>query len=324
MGLCLATVTTTPGLAFHLHAVRGIAAAGRSSRGHDLGGRRSAACRHAVRDDGHDGERRRLHALQESTEAPPPSSLRGSDGRGGRAGGSKDVAALVLSALLLGNPQLSDAAATTTAADVQGVDTATQNRLIADLEKKLTSLRVSSGQPAQAPPTQASEAPTSASEEQEGSAESRQTQGATASPQQSYATAGAQQASQQAAAAAASGAGDSSPPQTTAPATEAAAGAYTVGALGSIGGKPMVKLQEYTFSVKLPELNLPPVGPITLPAEGGLFEAPGSAAKVEAVPDLPGGGALRDILVRVKKGDDVDGLLRSISAMVPKQADYYR
>ena len=315
MGLCLATATTTPGLAFQLHAMRGISAAGRSGRGHDLGGRRPAACRHAVvRDDGHDDARRRSHALQgESTEEPTPLSPRGSDGRGGRAGGSKDVTALVLSALLLGNPQLSDAAAPTTAASAgaQGADTATQqNRLIADLENKLTSLH----QPAQAPPmTQASKAPASASEQQQaGSTESRRTEGATASPQQSSATAGgAQQASQQAAAA-------------PADVSAAAAGAYTVGALGTIGGEPIVKLQEYTFSVKLPELNLPRVGPITVPAEGGLFEAPGSAGKVEALPGLPGAEVVRDVLVRVQKGDDVDGLLRSISAMVPKQADYNR
>lgn len=324
MGLCLATATTTPGLAFQLHAVRGISAAGRSGGGHDLGGRRSAACRHAVRDDGHDDARRRSHALQEeSTEESPPLSLRGSAGRGAKPGGNKDVAALVLSALLLGNPQLSDAAATTTAAaaGAQGVDTATQqNRLIADLEEKLTSLRVSSGQPAEAPPTrQVSEAPTSVSEQQQAdSTESRRTEGATASPQQSSSatTAGAQQASQQQAAAAAAAADDD--------ASAAAAGAYTVGALGTVGGEPLVKLQEYTFSVKLPELNLPRVGPITVPAEGGLFGAPGSAGKVEAVPGLPGGEVVRDVLVRVQKGDDVDGLLRSISAMVPTQAGYHR
>lgn len=317
VGLCLATATTTPGLAFQLHAVRGISTAGRSGRGHDLGGRRSAACRHAVvSNDGHGDARRRSHALQEeSTEEPPPLSPGGSDGRGGRAGGSKDVAALVLSALLLGNPQLSDAAAPTTAASAgaQGADTATQqNRLIADLENKLTSLH----QPAQAPPkTQASEAPASASEQQQaGSTESRRTESATASPQQSSATAGgAQQASQQAAADASAAAAGAS----------AAAGAYTVGALGTIGGTPIVKLQEYTFSVKLPELNLPRVGPITVPAEGGLFGAPGSR-KVEAMPGLPGAEVVRDVLVRVQKGDDVDGLLRSISAMVPKQADYNR
>ncbi|CAM9835366.1 unnamed protein product, partial [Laminaria digitata] len=299
VGLCLATATTTPGLAFQLHAARGIATAGRSGRGdHDLGGRRSAACRHAVRDDGHDGERRRSQALQqESSESPPPSSPRGADGRGGRPGGSKDVAALMLSALLLGNPQLSDAAATTTAAaSTGGVDTATQNRLIADLEKKLTSLQVGAGSD-HAPPTQASpEASTTSASEQQAStsAESRRTQNGatTASPESSAATTGAQQSSQQAQAAAAAAAAGAGASAAAGASSQAAAGAYTVGALGSIGGKPMLKLQEYTFSVKLPELNLPPVGPITVPAEGGLFGAPGSAGKVEAMPGLPGGEAV--------------------------------
>lgn len=316
VGLCLATATTSPGLAFQLHPARGIAISGRSTRGHDLGGRRSAACRHpAVRDDGHDDERRRSHALQESTEAPLPSSPRGLISREGRAGGGKDVAALVLSALLLGNPQLSDAATMTTpAAGAQGVDTATQNRLIADLEQKLTSLSASSGQQDQAPPSQASPTPASEQQAKANTESSRRSETATTTSAQSS-TSTAQQASQQAAVAA----GDAH--------TEAAAaggGDYTIGTLGSVGGKPIVKLQEYTFSVKLPELNLPRVGPITVPEEGGLFAAPGSAGRVEAVPGLPGGGAVRDALVRAQKGEDVDGLLRSMAAMVPTQADYHR
>lgn len=323
VGLCLATATTSPGLAFQLHPVHGIAASGSNARGHDLGGRRSAACRHlAVRDEGHDNERR-----QESSEAPLPSSPRGCVSRGGRPRASKDVAALVLSGLLLGNPQLSDAAATTTpATGAHGVDTATQSRLIEDLEKKLTSLSLgSASQPNQAEPSQAS--PTSASEQQQAGTESsrRSPAATTTAPQTSTAT--AQQAAQQAAVAAAAddsaraGATPSSPSSATTE-TVAAGGAYTIGTLGTIGGKPMVKLQEHTFSVKLPELNLPSVGPITVPEEGGLFGAP--AGRVEAVPGLPGAEAVRNVLMRAQSGEDVDTLLRSMAAMVPTQAGYHR
>lgn len=306
VGLCLATVSTTPSLAFQLPhpGGRGVVGARRSTC-HDnaSGSRRSVAtaCRLAVQRDGHDDhERRTSEALDDGTH--PRSSGRG---------GSKDVAALVLSALLLGSPQLSDAATPSAGAvklaKSQVVDTTAQDRLMADLERRLTRLSGSSDQAtAQAPAAASSSAASSHA------------------PKPAAATvtlpAGDDSDAPQAAAAAAA----ESERISASPTTGAARGSTRpVGVIGN--GEPIVRLQEHTFSITLPELNLPPVGPITVPAEGGLFTKP-TFGRVAASPALSEarGGVTRALGRAGWRSGAVDKVVDAIRGMVPKQADYNR
>lgn len=91
-------------------------------------------------------------------------------------------------------------------------------------------------------------------------------------------------------------------------------------------------MKDYSFSIKLPELNLPPVAPITVPEEGNpfadlrpgaVFRAP-SGDRVAAQPDLPGAGVVREALQGVARGEGVRDLADALAAAAPKQADYNR
>lgn len=331
-GLCLAATVAlllpSPSLAFRPHAVIGAA------RTHDNYCRRpsSAACRLAARnivdatggDDSSEHERRRLqHAAASSAEETPARQHAGSKV-------SKDVAAVVLSALLLGNPQLSDAAMSPVGALLGGgaasssgrPDTTTtvtqQDRLMADLEKKLMTLPSPEDERPAPPPSSSQEDATSERTATATASSSRQQQsiGDAAQQQQQQEPTVQTQAMGRAAYSADLGTAAQQSSRKPAPA---------VGAIGSGEGKPMVRLQEYTFSVTLPELNLPPIAPITLPEEGGLFQMPNKRfERVEASPSLPMGRAIRDALVRAEKGGDVANFFSAVSARMPKQADYYR
>lgn len=311
VGLCLAATVAlllpSPSLAFRPHATG-------AARTHNSWRRSSAACRLAARNiggatggDDSEHERRRLeHAAAASAAAR--------QNNGNKA--SKDVAALVLSALLLGNPQLSDAATPVRAVGAASwhPDATTQDRLLADLEEKLMSLPSPEDErsPSQEDATGQSNAASSKEQSTREAAQQQQptrTQAMGASPPS---TTAAQQAARATVDTSSADLG-AAPSRGRAP---------TVGVIGT--GEPIVKLQEYTFSVTLPELNLPPIAPITLPEEGGLFQMPKRSERVEASPNVPMGRVIKDVLVRAEKGGDVDSFFSAISAGMPKQAGYYR
>lgn len=79
-----------------------------------------------------------------------------------------------------------------------------------------------------------------------------------------------------------------------------------------------VKFQEHTFTVTLPEFNLPTVAPITVPEEGPWMSV-AKGERVQPNPDLvPIGDAIKGVL---RKGAEQ---LTQIPDLRPKQADYNR
>lgn len=83
-----------------------------------------------------------------------------------------------------------------------------------------------------------------------------------------------------------------------------------------------VKFQEHTFTVTLPEFNLPAVGPITVPEEGSWVPSL-QFSKVEPNPSLvPVGDVLEDALTRAASEGEV--LKSRLLDMKPKQADFNR
>lgn len=338
MGLCLAAVTTPhTSVAFHLHtAPRGTVAAGSGGCDH-AAARRSATCRLAMQQRRSRGER----------SAEVDNGDNNGSGRREGGGAAKDLSALLLSAMLLGNPQLSDAAAVTQAAGgASTVDPTVQGRLIADLEKRLMSMPTGDSDAAAAPvPAAASPAPAA--------------RAGAAAPQKAAAGAGAAdvedaaariqpmfvpptatpqtQAAPAAAAAASSAAAATTAEAPAAPAAPAPTQASSPAAGGGGGSskskEPLIKMKDYSFSIKLPELNLPPVAPITVPEEGNpfagmrsptaVFRAP-SEERVAAQPDLPGAGVVREALQSVARGEGVKDLAHALAAAAPKQADYNR
>lgn len=293
IGLCLANVTTThTSLAFHLHTgTRGITSS--SVGGCDdamttAGRRRSATAAAACRGPSSSSSR--------PPDERPQRHDADSNGKGG-GGAAKEFSAALLSAMLLGNPQVSGAA--TAAAQAPG--TADQNRLIADLERKLTS--VSSG-PAAAAAASTADAPAGSTEAPTVAA----TVDSTPRVQSMFA---------------------SPPSSTTPPAAPAAAAA---GQTSTPVPKPSIKMKEYKFTVKLPEFDVPTVGPITVPEEGNvfagvepraIFKAP-SRERVLPQPDFPAAGAIRGALQSAGKGDGVKELTDAFAAAVPRQGDYNR
>lgn len=338
VGLCLAAVTTThTSVAFHLHtAPRGTVAVGSGGCDHAPAARRSATCRLAMLRRGG------------GKETPPSAEVdngdKGSDRREGRA--AKELSALLLSAMLLGNPQLSDAAAVTQAAAAGGgggsasaVDPTVQGRLIADLENRLMRMATSDSDAAGGADSAASAAAAPAAR-------------ANTAPQKAVAATGAAEvdddapriqpmfvppaATSQAAAPATA----QTPVPVPAPAAPEAPPAPKHAPSTATGGnsrrssskskEPVIKMKDYSFSFKLPELSLPPVAPITVPEEGSplpdmtpLFKAP-SGERVAAQPDLPGAGLVREALQSVARGEGVRDLANALAAVAPKQADYNR
>lgn len=310
IGLCLATMTTTnTSLAFHLHTgTRGIVASSSLGGCDDAvttgGRRRSATAAAACRGRG-------------SSSSPPPderpehhdADSSGFSSKGG-GGAAKELSAALLSAMLLGNPQVSGAAT----AAAQAPSAADQNRLIADLERRFTS--VSSG-PATAdtPGDTTATAPASPT----GRTETATTAGAAATDD----SAGRVQPM-------------FVPPSSMTPQTDEAAPAGKRrggdGPSAAAAPKAAIKMKEYQFTVKLPEFDVPPVGPITVPEEGNvfagmeppaIFKAP-SRERVQPQPDFPAAGAVRGALESVGRGDGVKELTDAFAAAVPRQGDYNR
>lgn len=318
VGVCLAALATThTSLAFHLHtAPRGIVAVDGGCDHARTAARRSATCRLTML-------RRRSEPSEEEEAAAAAAADNGQDRR--EVGAAKELSALLLSAMLLGNPQLSDAATVTSA----GLDPTVQGRLIADLEKRLLSLPDSD---ATAPDTAAAAPPASSPAATADTTQQIAAAAATDAPRiqpmfvppssQTPSTApSAAEESPPAAAAAAAAA-----PEAAAPARASAPQKITEKA-PDVGGRkkePLIKMKDYSFSIRLPELNLPPVEPITVPEEGSpiTFRAP-SRERV-AAQDFPGAGAVREALQGVARGEGVKELTDAIAAAQPKQADFYR
>lgn len=88
------------------------------------------------------------------------------------------------------------------------------------------------------------------------------------------------------------------------------------------GGKEFVKFQEHTFTVTLPEFNLPAVAPITVPEEGSWLPS-SEFSRVEPSPSLvPYGDVIKDVLT---KAASQGGVLKSrVMDMKPKQTEVNR
>ena len=335
VGLCLAFLP--PSLAFQFHALHGVrvnsVVSSSSSRSHSFRGRRSAAtCRKLTINaggQGHKGEEERRHAagLPPSPAASRHSDCGTSEESSGRGGGGKDVAALVLSTLLLWHPRLAEAASPNTLASL-ALSTVTQESLLADLEKKL--MKSPSG------PEQGAKASSSAPEEKE--ADSGAKTGSPATRDAAIQPTAEEQppspptasdivplsASQDVPTSAAPAAPAVTAKPSAAPKIEPSPG-LEVNSLRTEEKGPLVKFQEYTFTVKLPELNLKnaPVAPITVPEDGSPF---GSALSFERVRPLINLFAepARETLTSAGKRGGFPELARSIGGVVPRQADYDR
>lgn len=268
--------------------------------------------------------------------APPPSaeeergdSNNGGDGSDRREGGAaKELSALLLSAMLLGNPQLSDAAAVTQGA-AGTVDPTAQARLIAGLEKRLMSMTASSDSDAAAAAAASPAARADATTQKTVSAAGASDVEDAPRIQPMFVPPTAAPSSQTPAAAAEAAAA-------RAPTQASSATTTTTTTSRSSSSKskgPLITMKDYSFSIKLPELNLPPVAPITVPAEGSpfadlidpkaVFKAP-SSERVAAQPDFPGAGAVREALQSVARGEGVKDLAHALAVTAPKQADYHR
>lgn len=339
LGLCFATAFNTPSLAFQLRA--GIttqsSGTGSLSSGHDAchaafssRGSARAACRLSMHaNEGGDHSLSEDDTEQSSASGTPHHHGHARLPSGAVAGGSKDIAALVLSALLLGNPELSEAAtpavdsAINQPARQQQDATTQQDRMIADLEKKLMDLSSSSSSSGNSDGGGSGTASLPSNQQQEPGAAA----GALSSAQESASAAASTAAASVSSVFSSLVDNNNSPPpppqQTPAPRTTTQSDPGKM----SKEQQSLIKLQEYTFSVTLPELNLPTVGPITVPEEGSLLQGLGSGKgeKVEAAGDWnPLGRALRDVLVKAGSGDGARGLREAITGMMPKQAEYNR
>lgn len=240
-------------------------------------------------------------------------------------GAGKDIAALVLSVLLLGSPRLGDTAAASSAVTQQ-------EQLLSDLEQRLMNLP--SGPPQTA---ETSSAPAEIKTDSEAEMRSRATREpiieSTMQPKSPTSPAPEVKTPL-------SASDVSKPPSLTTeapPAPTITAVSPPVAKTEStpaqkrslLVGKEqesLVRMQEYTFSVKLPELNVKfaPVAPITVPAEGSLFGGL-SVERVSPLSNLPPPAvAVRDALENAGRGEGLQELMRSIGNFVPKQADYYR
>lgn len=240
-------------------------------------------------------------------------------------GAGKDIAALVLSVLLLGNPRLADTAEASSAVSQQ-------ERLLSGLEERLMNLP--SGPPQTAETSSAaaeiktgSEAETRSRDTREPIIESTmQPKSPTSPAPEVKAPLSASDVSKPPSltteAPPAPTITAAPPPVAKTESTPAQKGSPLVGK----EQESLVKMQEYTFSVKLPELNVKfaPVAPITVPAEGSLFDGL-SVERVEPLSNLPPpAGAIRNALEMAGRGEDLQELMSSIGNFVPKQADYYR
>lgn len=330
VGLCLAAVTTThTSLAFHLQtAPRGAAVA--VGRCDHAAVRRSATCRLAMlRRSRGDGQQQQPSSEEGDSENSSSSGDDGPVGRRESGAAAKELSALLLSAMLLGNPQLSDAAAAATTAVGGGgagspaVDPTAQGRLIADLEKKLMSI-----------PSSNSNSNSGAGEAGRRAADADDADVVDAPriqpkfvPPTAAATAVASDAAEAPAPEATAPAGWSPSATTGAPGSSRSRSSNSNN-IGTKNKEPLIRMKDYSFSVKLPELNLPPVAPITVPEEGNPFagaaatvlKAP-SRERVEARPDLPGAGAVRGALQSV---GGVKDLADALANARPKQGDYNR
>lgn len=235
-----------------------------------------------------------------------------------KSSATTDIAALVLSALLLGGipPGGMGIANANAAARVGAMgsgplsaDTVKQAKLIADLEQRLLNMKPMEMQQTKQHSEQAAtvdEAPSltpSSSESRDSAAESLQKSRRT----------------QPALGAGGANTNDESPTvaSQSADATATSAVAPKVDDVKPANSKPFVTFHEHTFSVTVPEFNLPTVGPILLPEEG--FGAP-EFPRVTAAPG-PFGDVLRGIL---QKAGDSGEVLKSIVGLAPTQADFER
>lgn len=273
-------------------------------------------------------------ATEEEKEAAAEGANRREHG-----GAAKELSALLLSAMLLGNPQLSDAAAVTQAVGGGGsptVDPTVQGRLIADLEKRLMSIPTAGDSDASAAPppaAAAAAAPAAAPQKVVAAAAAADVDAAPRiQPMFVPPTATSETATEAAPAAPAPAPAAPAPTPPALSSTKTSSGTGGGSSSGKNSKEPLITMRDYSFSIKLPELNLPPVAPITVPEEGSpfagiqpgeVFRAP-SGERVAPQPDLPGAGLVREALQGVARGEGVKDLAEALAAAAPKQADYNR
>lgn len=217
---------------------------------------------------------------------------------------SKEIAALVLSALVLGGngiPQHANAAAPVSA--VQPADVLQQEQLIADFESRLRSLSEEPNKNIEdsTPPIENTMAPTVTS---------------IASPATREDGVATQQERSQAP-------NEAQFVQRTAPSPVPVAGVKSQAMTAEAPSQPLVTFQERTFSIVLPEfnfpdVNFPTVAPIMIPdTDSVTLEMP----KVDVIVDRTMSSSISQALDKVGQGMD---LLRSLGRMSPKQSDYER
>lgn len=330
VGLSLAVIP--PSMAFNFLAFRGVRmnnCGGSRTKAHSLREPRSAATwRKLTMDAGVKVHKEVVSGRQDAGVPLYSAASRhfvGGKSEKDNGGAGKDVAALVLSVLLLGNPRLADAAAASSAVSQQ-------ERLLTDLEQRLMNLPDG---PPQAAET--SLAPAEIKTDSEAETRLRATREAIIEPtvQPKSPTSPSPDVNVPL-----SAPDVSKPPSptTAAPPAPTITAAPPPGAnteptpaqkgspLVEIEQESLVRMQEYTFSVMLPELNVKfaPVAPITVPAEGSLF----GGLSVERVGPLsnlpPPAEAVRGALEMAGQGEGLQQLMRSIGNFVPKQADYHR
>lgn len=254
-------------------------------------GRRAAACFTMAADMGDAGSSGRQERRLVST----------SKRTGSGVSAKSEIAALVLSVLVLGGSGAPQAASAVANADLtRPVDGSTQEQLIADLETRLFSLspetKPAPGETAGSADTASAPAPPV----EKVSPFNVEVETAAAVPEeQSFV----------------------SQALSIKPSTAPPAGLKSQGPPAQQPAQPLVTFQERTFSITLPELNLPAapsVAPITVPETGlrlsemRVEEAPGASTLREAFRQTAG---------KLEKGTE---LLRSIVGMAPKQADFER
>lgn len=275
----------TPCLGFQLHAGSGVHAVAK--------GRIPAACTriYSGKEDS--------CSSKDDPQSAPVDMLRLVD-----SSARKEVAMLVLSALVLGGSGLPQGANAVAQLDpVRSMDLPTQERLIADLESRLLTL------PEKAE-VFAADTPSSGDRPQSvvGSPTNVRVTGSkialVAGPEASEPSEVFQ-----------------APPQVELPSPVASSISPDTRAKQT-PSQPLVTFQERTFSITVPEFNLPqmePIPPITLPESGfGLPEM----GPVKAPPSVLGAGDMfRQAANKIGEGTE---LLRSLSGLAPKQSEYER
>lgn len=211
---------------------------------------------------------------------------------------------LVLSALVLGGSGLPQGANAVAQLDpVRSMDFRTQESLIADLESRLLTLPEKAEVIAADAPSSGNRAESVADSPKNGPATGSKI-ALVAGPEASESSEVSQ-----------------APPQVEPPSPVASSISPDT-RTKKTPSKPLVTFQERTFSITLPEFNLPqmePTPPITLPESG--FGLP-NMAPVKAPPSVLGvGDMFRQAANKIGEGTE---RLRSLSGMAPKQSDYER